>query len=168
MAKGEIFGQLPTWAKGVIAVAVVGGAAFLGYQLYTEVKKAGNKKDAKAELDATNDELAELNKVPAKKQTITAAQAKTSAGVIHAAMDGYGTNTPVIGKQLMQLKNQADWLALSSAYGVRTLSSGKLNPEPDFVGGLLPALTNEIGASDAIYTAQINGLLKQRGINLTL
>lgn len=168
MAKGEIFGQLPGWAKGVIAVAVTAGFALVGYKLYKAAQKAGNEKDAKAELDLTKSELAELNKVPEKKQTITNAQAKTSAGVIHAAMDGYGTNAPVIGKQLMHLKNQADWLALSSAYGVRTLSSGKLNPEPDFVGGLLPALTNELGASDAIYTTQINALMKQRGINLVL
>ena len=31
MAKGEIFTGLPKWAQGLIAVAIVGGAGYVGY-----------------------------------------------------------------------------------------------------------------------------------------
>lgn len=168
MAKGELFKELPEWAKGVIAVLIVGGASFIGYKIYKESQKQKLLEGAKAENDSVKAELDKLNADVAKKQTLTRSQVTAMANAIFAAMDGFGTDSLAIGKQLLQLKNQADWLALSSAYGIRTLSSGKLNPEPDFTGTLLSSLTNELGVIDSTYTGKFNTMFKQRGINVVL
>ncbi len=168
MVQKGIFSQLPPAAKGIIAVAVTVTAGVGLYLIYRSLKKAKNEADAKAEVNAVKNELTELNKTPDKKQTLTPAQAKAMSNVLFGAMDGYGTNVVAISKQLFQLKNQADWLAVSDAYGVKTLSSGKLNPEPDFVGTLNAALSNELGVTDTTYTTALNKYFKQRGINVIL
>ena len=43
MAKGELFQGLPMWAKGVIAIAIVGGVAVIGYTIYKKLKSVGDK-----------------------------------------------------------------------------------------------------------------------------
>lgn len=168
MATKGIFSELPPAARGVIAVGIAVGAGFGLYFLYKGIKKVQNEAAAKAEANAVKNELNELNKTTDKKQTITKTQAASMANVLFGAMDGYGTNVVAISKQLLQLKNQADWLAVSDAYGIKTLSSGKLNPEPDFVGTLNAALSNELGVTDTTYTTALNKYFKQRGINVIL
>lgn len=163
-----MFSELPPAARGVIAVGIAVAAGFGLYFVYKALKKAQNQADSKAEANAIKDELNQLNKTADKKQTLTPAQAKAMSNVLFGAMDGYGTNVVAISKQLLQLKNQADWLAVSDAYGVKTLSSGKLNPEPDFVGTLNAALSNELGVTDTTYTTVLNKYFKQRGINVIL
>lgn len=167
MAKGEIFGQLPTWAKGVIAVAIVGGVAFVGYKIYKGLVIIRDKKDFKAETDAVKTELNQLNSIPTSKQTISNAAALGMANALFAAMDGIGTDITAISKQLLQLKNQADWLAVNAAYGVRKLNSGIIG-KSDFIGSLLASLTDEISTTDAPYTNQLNKFFKAKGINVVL
>ena len=168
MAKGEIFEGLPGWAKGVIAVAVVGGGAYLIYELQKGVKNIKKNAGSKSEAGAVTTELNTLNTASSTKQTLSPAQATAMANMLFTAMDGYGTDSVTIMKQLLQLKNQADWLAVNNAYGVRTLSSGRFNPEPDFTGTLTASLANELGVLDAELQQGVNKQFAARGIKAVI
>ena len=149
MAKGEFAKQaytgLPTWAKGVIAVGVLAGVGFIVYKLYKKSQDLQKNKDSKEEVKAVEQELSALNQNPSTKQTLSVSDAKSIANSIFTAMDGYGTDEVAILRQLVKLKNQADWLAVRAEWGVREISSGNFNPEPNFKGTLEAALTSELG-----------------------
>lgn len=68
MAKGEIFGGLPSWAKGVISIAVVGAAVFIGYKLYKKAKDLAANKDEKK---VTNENLTEFDKLQKQGQKLS-------------------------------------------------------------------------------------------------
>ena len=58
----QSFQGLPQWAKGIIAIAVVGGVAYLGYKLYDAVisgassqKKEGREEKTRMEGRKKND-----------------------------------------------------------------------------------------------------------------
>jgi hypothetical protein len=165
MSAEKVFQGLPSWARGVIALAVTAGVVFAGYKGYQYVQASNKRRSDEAETNAASLELKKLNEAAATKQKLSASQLTTMANQIHEAMDGYGTNSSAVGKQLLQLSNQADWLALSKAYGVRTISSGKLNPTPDFKGTLMPSLVSEFGVLDEMFLPMINGTFRKRGIN---
>ena len=107
-----VFGQLPTWAKGVIAIALTGAALYGGYKIYLWVKKKHELEGSNKENKDTSRELSELNRNPKTAQTLSKSDADAIANQIFAAMDGYGTDTRKIVKQLMYIKNKADWMNL--------------------------------------------------------
>lgn len=137
----------------------------LAIYLITKRKK---EKGARDEAKETSKGLKELNKNPKTKQTITKQQAAAIANTLETAMSGYGTDTLAIYKNLMLLRNEADYLAVSDAFGIREISSGRGNPTPNFKGTLSAALTDELGTTDVTNTTKINTMLKQRGISLTI
>ena len=134
---------VPGWEKGLIILAGLTLTGIIGWKLYKGAKSLREQKGSREEQAATQLELANLNKGASTKQTISKTQANAMANAIFTAMDGYGTDSVVILKQLVQLKNQADWLALSDAFGIREISSGKGNPTPNFKGTLSGALADE-------------------------
>ncbi len=144
MAKGQIFGNLPPAARGVIAVVIVGGVAFIGWKIYKGIQQRKILEGSRKENDAVKSELSTLSANPATKGTLNEAQLAGLANKIHSAMDGYGTDNKAIVAAMAQLKNDADVLGLIKAYGIRKISSGKGNPAPDFEGGLSAAITEEM------------------------
>lgn len=142
-AKDSFMG-LPPWAKGAIAVAIVGG---IGYLIYKTVKLPGQIQEDKSKREEDkgwNQEFDKLNSNPATKATLTKAQMSSIANKIHTAMDGYGTDELGIVAAFKQIKNNADFAGVQAAYGIKTVSSGRLNPEPDFRGPMIAALTSEL------------------------
>lgn len=168
MSTESTFNQLPGWAKGVIAIAATGVAVFAAYKGYKWWEEMDKRKADAAETTATEVELRKLNKDEKTKQKLTAVQVASMANQLHEAMDGYGTNTSALVKILLQISNQADWLAVNDAYGVRVVSSGKLNPTPDFKGTLQPALVSELGTLDSPVLPQVNQIFAKRGIKAIL
>lgn len=166
----DFYKQMPPWAKGVTVVVALGVTSFAVYKIYKAIQNFAANSGSRTELDAQKSELHTLNNSPDTAQTISDAQAASMADSLFTAMDGYGTDGVTLQTNLMQVKNQADWLALSKAYGIRTLSSGKLNPEPDFTGTLIASIGNELGVGpeDIIIKGNINGLFQQRGISITI
>lgn len=159
---------IPGWEKGLIILAGLTITGFIGYKIYKGAKSLREQKGSREEQAATQNELAALNKAVATKQTISKAQALAMANAIFTAMDGYGTDSAAILKQLVQLKNQADWLALSDAFGIREISSGALNPEPNFKGTLSGALTSELGTADKVWTGKVNAMFISKGIKTVI
>jgi hypothetical protein len=76
-------------------------------------------------------------------------------------MDGYGTDEEQIYGVFKNIKNDADFAMIQNAYGIREISSGAWNPEPNFKGTLSGALTNELSASEKDV---LNNILAQKKI----
>lgn len=161
MAKAELYKGLPLWAKGIIAVVVVGGVGIAVYTIYKKIQAQTDKKDDRQQLTA---EQRELNQSPVKP-TLTKSQAEAMANAIFTAMDGYASDESAIYAQLSKVKNNADWLLLSTSYGTREISSGKWNPEPNYKGTLIGALTSEL---DIAEREKANSILKKNGVTYTI
>jgi len=150
MARGDFAKQqyttLPPWAKGAIAVIVIGGIALAGYKVYKMIKNVGSGKTQgdRQEDRGWNQEFDNLNTNPSTKATLSKAQMLAFATTLFTAMDGYGTDEDTIVGVFKNVKNNADFAGISAAYGIRELSSGYLNPEPNYKGGLSGALASEL------------------------
>jgi len=161
MAKGELFKELPTWAKGVVALIVVGGAGVIIYTIYKKVSNITGNKDDRQQLNAEKDELKNMKPPP----TISKGQAEAMANAIFVAFDGYASDESSVYTQFEKVKNNADWLMLSQAYGTREISSGKFNPEPNYTGTLIGACNSELDASER---AKANAILRKNGVTYTI
>lgn len=155
LTKGE---GLPGWGKAVIYIG--GGLVIVavGYKIYKAVDKRIKSMDDFKEKGAVKDELKNLEQ-SGVKPTMSKDKYLTKANQIFTAMDGWGTNVPSIVSVIGTLNNDADMLALIDAYGVKTLSSGKFNPEPDFTGTMPSAFTSELNPLD---TSMVNSALEKR------
>jgi hypothetical protein len=76
-------------------------------------------------------------------------------------MDGYGTNETAIFGVFYKLFNDADFLAVSKSFGVREISSGYLNPEPNMKGTMTECLHSELAFDDR---KKVNDILKAKKI----
>lgn len=157
---GNAFYSLPAWAKGAIAVVVVYAGYKIGKEILTAPKKAQGGKGAR---DQEKEEIKEYQALieAGKKPTLKKSQFNSMANVIFNAMDGYGTDEDAIVRQVKKLKNDADFLALTTAYGIREVSSGKWNPEPNYKGTLAGALQNDL--SD-YWISLLNKHLRSKGV----
>ena len=169
MAKGDFakqsFTGMPQWAKGVIGVGLLLGAGYLVYKIMKAPKKFKEGQGARDETKALNQELDKLNSNPATKQTLKKSEALDIANQMFTAMDGWGTNGGAIMTAFTRIKNDADWLAVKTAYDIREVSSGRGNPEPNLNGTLVQAFASELGVNDIVWVNQINQLLAKRKIN---
>jgi hypothetical protein len=105
---------LPPWAKGIIAIAVVGGVGYAIYKL-SKIKKTPEEKSDKEEADAQTKELeAETKKKPL---SYPLSQYKTFANAIEEACNEEGTDEEAIYSTFRKLKNNSDYLALQKAWG---------------------------------------------------
>jgi hypothetical protein len=130
--------------KKIIRVVLLVIGAYVAYRIVKGVVKATPQRE---EEQAGMNELDILNLNSATKQKITKQQAESFANVLFTAMDGYGTDEDTIAGVFKQMKNNADFAGISAAYGVRELSSGRMNPEPNYKGGLSGALASELSQS---------------------
>lgn len=155
------FQGLPPWAKGAIAIAAVGGTIYIAYKLFKSSGDWKKGQGAREEDRAWNQEFDTLNSNNSTKATKSKAELDAMANKIWAAMDGYGTDEDTILSTIKQLNRNADFAGLQAAYGIREISSGKLNPEPNFKGNLIAALSTEL---DEDWKKKINYVLELKKI----
>ena len=112
---------LPSWAKGVIAIAVTGAAAFIGYKIYKLITDKQAKEDRQREKDVEKDIDRSITKGNEKlNANYTTAQYISYANSIFDELNGFGAGSAlVIEKALMAMKNDLDILNLIKAYGTR-------------------------------------------------
>ncbi len=146
--------------KILITVGVMAAIGITGYLVYKGIKNAKAKADSKREDADNKNELNSLI-VSGIKPTLTQAQISGIANALFGAMDGYGTDYNSIAHEFAKINNDADMLSVAQAYGVREVSSGNLNPEPNFTGTLQAALKSELSSSQV---SAINGVLSRKGI----
>lgn len=155
----KIFQGLPPVARGIIAVGIVAGIAYVSYKVYKGIKASKEMKGAREEIGSADDASKTLSTI--QKPTLDSYNLSRIANQLFTAMDGYGHNTSAIYKGFADVKNDLDVVNLVKAYGIREISSGKLNPEPNFKGTLGQALTNELTNEEL---KQLNLLLSRKGI----
>ena len=129
-------------------IAIVLGAIIGGYILYRLVKGYQTNKGSFQEVQNAFTELDQLNSNPATGQKITKYQATQMANVIFTAINGWGTDENAIAKVFSRLSNNADFLAVTKAFGRRKISSGAWNPEPDYNATMTEALHIDLSDSE--------------------
>lgn len=157
----ESFSGLPPWAKGAIAIAVVGGIAYGVYALSKALKDRNENKQDEEEQKGWESEEEQIKKDPKRKATLSSAQLKSMANKVFSAMDGYGTDEEAIISVFRTLKTDGDFVGLQKAWGIREISSGTLNPTPNFKGTLNAAITDELSG---YYKQRINKILTDKKI----
>lgn len=121
-------------------IAIVIGALIGAVVIYRLIKGVAEQKDNRSEVQEAYNELDRLNQNPSTAQTISKLQAEQYANVIFTAVDGWGTDEIAIEKVFYRLKNDADFVAVSKAFGIRKISSGRFNPEPDYKATMIEAI----------------------------
>jgi hypothetical protein len=149
-----LFSGLPTWAKGVIAVAVTGTLVFVGYKIYTKTFKSDEEKEAEKRKEnelkfQKKEEKKEQKKVyPTYKESEYLAYADT----IFNTFNGCGAGAyPPVERALMAMKNDLDVAKLITAYGTRQRTC--LGVDTKGKDGLLVSITDEW---DEIYKSSRN------------
>jgi len=125
MLKNELntgFKSLPSWAKGVIAVAALGGVIYLVFK----ISKKFNKDAHDIEKKQIDNELNDLKNT--EKQTYPNSQYNSFANQLEQAMEDFGTDEQAILKVFYQLKNDTDYLLLKKSFGVRPYMGGLFPP----------------------------------------
>jgi hypothetical protein len=118
--KLNYFQELPTWAKGVIGIAVVGGVALLAYKSYKWFQDYKESKDAGASVDAAADEFKDLD----EKDNLSFNNAAyvSLANDIAIKLNGCEmatTEVAVIIAITRVVKKPIDWYYLVKIFGVR-------------------------------------------------
>jgi hypothetical protein len=124
MAKGEIFKGLPKWSQGLIAVAVVGGVAFVGYKIYKQFQSAKDSKDSNKVTNDANQELNNLVK-GGQKLSFPLANYSSAANTIQKLLDGcdsFGSEVAVVYEVIKVVKKPIDWYQLIKAFGTREVA----------------------------------------------
>ena len=152
--------ELPTWSKGVIAVALLGAGGFAVYKLYTFLLKKKEQENISKEVETTKTEIQKIE-ATGKKATLTDLQIQQYANKLQTAFEGYGTSAKSVYLLLSNFKNDIDILNLKRVYGIRKISSGRLNFAPDFEGTLDQTMQDELSVKEL---SDINLMLGRKGI----
>jgi hypothetical protein len=151
----ESFSSLPSWAKGVISVAVVGGIIYAVYKLSKNFNPEQQRNDQEKQEIET-----ELQKEVKKKPlTYPLSQYKSFADQIEVAGFGLGTDEEAIYSIFRKLKNNADYLALKQAWGKPTRKTYDWAVPLDYT--LSQFLRYELSDSEI---TKLNNILQSKGI----
>lgn len=107
------FQGLPPWAKGAIAVGTTVIVGFVAYKIFK--KLSGTDSTDRAEAAAVETELSQ--EVKKTGLTYPESQYKSFASQIEIAGFDVGTDEDAIYSVFSKLKNNADFLALTQAWG---------------------------------------------------
>lgn len=143
----QIWIGLPTYAKGIIAVFLVGAGGFAVWKGYKYIVKIMDTSGERAENSETKDQISKLKK-DGMKPSYSDAQYAQWANQLKEAFAGCGTSNGTWANIYGKLKNDLDVLLLNKAYGTRKFDSCNWEFDfGDFEGTLSQALVHEL--SDA-------------------
>ncbi len=152
----------PPWAKGILILGTGAAAYFAGLSIYRrfrdKAKEEAADKISQQTLDTANSTLDNLKK-SGVQPTYPESQYQAWADAAYACYNGWGTcETDTI---FVNLKNDADMYALIKAFGIRTISSGKWNPTPDFRGNFPAVVRDEL---NDWQVQEVNKVLAKNGL----
>jgi hypothetical protein len=173
--------ELPSWAKGVV---VIGGIAILYFTTKSILKRVKLSVETKNEREALKTQEDEIKKeqTTGAKATYPESQYKTWASQIKNQYDGcdgsfgrpilqfipptwlgnimWSNSGALTSNIFFKLKNNIDFLKLSSAFGISTYDQcGLWNG--DFKGNLQSAIVDELDENER---KALNDILKKNGI----
>ena len=155
------FTGLPGWAQGVIAVAGVVVGGFGLYKLYQYTQHMHETQGEKSEIKESGKDLSQLSDTGIKP-TYPDSEYKIIADALFTAVNGCGTYSVAIGNQFAKVKNNADMLKISTAYGRRNKSCWLTGGGME--GTLQQHLTDELSDTEMSI---LNSNLKKKGITYT-
>ena len=141
-------GTAPYFSSRGKKIAIVVGLVIGGVIAYRLLKGVVKQKDNRDEVQEAYNELDKLNQNPITSQKISKLQAEQYANVIFTAVDGWTTDETAIGKVFYRLTNDADFIAVSKAFGIRNISSGRFNLEPDYKATMIEALHIDMSSDE--------------------
>lgn len=150
----------PRLTKGIINVIVVGGVAFAAWKIYEAIKKRSDTGDDRANVQNFKTDLAALA-ARGIYPSFTASQYSSWANEIEEAFEGcdpINASSFAILAILKKLKNDADFVSLMIAWGVRDYDDcgwGTVS------GDLFTAVNSELNFLDR---GSCNIVLRDRGI----
>jgi len=156
----EVYSNLDPRVRLGVQLVGFGLAVYIIYRLIKAQKQAKEDKPMTNEAQATANDLEQLNKNPYTRQKISDSQAKAYANKIWTCMEGKGTYEDELVGVFYHLNNDADFLAVEKAYGVRTIHS-KTYFVDDFRGNMVSAIADELGVD---YIKKINSILAKKKI----
>ena len=166
MSKSKDFiSDLPPWAKGFVAVAVVAGVGVTAYLIYSEIKKARVAKDSKKENNEAVSVAAQLQK-SGVKPTMDDLQLANSVNGIKTAWLNYDVITrehvQPFYRELAKISNDLDMVNMIKKYGIQTIDFpvAKFTAN-DFTGNLTQSAKNFLNNSE-IKAA--NDMLARKGL----
>jgi len=158
----EVWNGLPTWAKGVIAVAGLAIIYFTANSVVKSIKRKQGDKDNKDLLDAVERRKRELQK-QGVRQTLSDAQLESFSQKLAQAFADCGTTEESVYAVFKALNNEADLQALIKIYGTRPYSGcAALFEFGDSRNTLPGAIESEL---DSAETKKVNDILKGKNIN---
>jgi hypothetical protein len=132
--------------KGIITALIIGGIGYALYKAFTPTPPTNNGGGGGNGGGGTSTQL----------------DFTSLANTLFDAFDGIGTKNDVWRSVLIQLQKQADWDALSTAYGTKTITAG--------IGGFIKTCKNcdlvqsfksELSSNEL---EQVNTILKSKNI----
>jgi hypothetical protein len=161
MATPTVTPTAPYFSSRGKKIAIVIGLVIGGVIIYRLLKDVVKQKDNRDEVQEAYNELDKLNQSPATAQKISKLQAEQYANVIFTAVDGWATDETAVANVFWRLTNDADFVAVSKAFGIRLISSGRFNPEPDYKATLIEALHIDMSTDEK---KKLNDILKKKKI----
>jgi hypothetical protein len=125
MKTGEYFTQLPQWAKGTIAVVIVGGIGFIGYKIYRKIKDIEETQEVKATVKDAKSMYEKLKKEGKKLSDSNISAYSSLANYIQKQFDGceaITTEAMVVSSIIKLVKAPIDWYYLVKEFDVRDIS----------------------------------------------
>jgi hypothetical protein len=159
----KFYSELPSWAKGVVAITGIVVAGIAGYSIYKSVKNAQGKKDSK---DVAKDVKAELNVLTQQgmKPSFPDSVYSNAVSIIVKKLDGCDGFSPeleVVREVAKVVKNKFDWAYLVYKFGVKTIPNCGWGD----TSYTLPALLKDQLDSSGIYTGMdIGGGVSSSGV----
>jgi hypothetical protein len=159
MAKGDFAKQsytgLPMWAKGVVAVAIIGGIGYLVYKLNKKIGDLKDSKDSKATVnDATKEYLDMKNQ--GKKLSYPESNYSSAINTIVKLLnncDSFMSELQAVEEVIKIVKTPTDWTYLVSKFGNKDIDDcgwGKTNYD------LPTLLKDQLDTGGAYIINQVN------------
>ena len=177
----QVYSELPSWAKGLVVVGGLAIVYFTAKSILKRVQQQASQKTAQETINTQKEEVKVLQE-QGMQQTYRDSQYKTWADQIQKQFDGcdgswgrtllsftpptwlFNTNWSNSGAMVAnifdKLKNDVDYLKLTTSYGIRTYDQCGLMTG-DFTGNLQQAIDDEL---DEQERATLNKFLASKGI----
>lgn len=165
------FSQLPTWAKGTIAVVGVLGLVVIGLWIRKGIKNLSeNRDERKDERDLVSNAQQELNQLQQQgvSTTLSDLDAQTLCNTIVTLLNDCemsGSEAQVVDGILAKVNNQADWVKLQQVFGRRNIEDCMSWTTTNY--DLKSLLTDQLDKFDWSFTLYSNILkkgLEKKGI----
>jgi hypothetical protein len=112
------YNELPSWSKGIIGVLTIAATAFVGYTVYSNIKKAKDIKKANVGGKEAEKELKELAKKGINPSYSPTQYTSWVQRLVEAISD-CGTDENSVYAVFQNMKNKADILSLVASFGVQ-------------------------------------------------